>query len=65
MTDKKAFIPWFLNCNRERLPYWFGKKDPRNEVFDREIRKFGKTINFYRIKMCQQLFGGAPVTCFH
>ena len=65
MTDKKAFIPWFLNCNRERLPYWFGKKDPRNEVFYREIRKFGKTINFYRIKKCRQLFGGALVTCFH
>ena len=65
MTDKKAFIPWFLNCNRERYPYWFGKRDPRNEIYFKEIIKFGKTINFNRIRMCPHLFGGALVTCFH
>ena len=23
-------LPWYLSCNRERFPYWFGKSDPRN-----------------------------------
>lgn len=26
------FVPWFLNCNRRRFPYWFGQPDPRNQA---------------------------------
>ena len=22
-------VPWFLACNKERFPYWFGVTDPR------------------------------------
>ena len=25
------YIPWWLQCNPERYPYWFGKPDPRNK----------------------------------
>ena len=24
-TDVEHYIPWFLDCNRERYPYWFGR----------------------------------------
>ena len=24
-------IPWFLACNKDRFPYWFGEADPRNK----------------------------------
>ena len=30
VTDVEKYIPWFLDCNRERFPYWYGKLDPRN-----------------------------------
>jgi hypothetical protein len=23
-------LPWYLDCNRDRFPYWFGQPDPRN-----------------------------------
>jgi len=27
--DVKTTLPWFLECNPERFPYWFGKPDRR------------------------------------
>ena len=36
-------LPWFLDCNRERFPYWFGKPDGRNEILLQRLaalRKF-------------------------
>ena len=64
ITDMQPYIPWFLDCNKERYPYWFGRKDPRNEVYFQKIVEFGKSINFVRMKLCPHLFGGAMVTCF-
>lgn len=33
-SDKPAIvIPWFLNCNPERYPRWFGKSDPRESIW--------------------------------
>ena len=29
-TLQTRYIPWWLQCNPERYPYWFGKPDPRN-----------------------------------
>ena len=29
--DVEKYIPWFLECNQDRYPYWFGKPDPRNQ----------------------------------
>eukprot|EP00894_Picocystis_sp_ML_P001347 jgi/Pico_ML_1/51864/g2688.t1 len=26
------FLPWFLECNPWRYPYWFGHSDPRNQA---------------------------------
>ena len=25
------YIPWWLACNPQRFPYWFGQPDPRNK----------------------------------
>jgi hypothetical protein len=25
-------VPWFLACNKERYPYWYGEADPRNKI---------------------------------
>ena len=27
--DVKPYLPWFLECNPKRFPYWFGKPDRR------------------------------------
>ena len=31
--DVDPHVPWFLACNKERYPYWFGQPDPRNQDF--------------------------------
>ena len=31
VEDMDKFIPWFLECNPGRFPYWFGALDPRNK----------------------------------
>jgi len=30
VEDIPKKLPWFLECNPDRFPYWFGKLDPRN-----------------------------------
>jgi len=30
VDDISKQLPWFLECNPDRYPYWFGKPDPRN-----------------------------------
>jgi hypothetical protein len=32
VADVATELPWWLACNPERFPYWFGKPDPRNEA---------------------------------
>ena len=32
-SDITPHVPWFLSCNKERFPYWFGDPDPRNREF--------------------------------
>ena len=33
LADIDTTVPWFLACNKERYPYWYGLPDPRNKVF--------------------------------
>ena len=40
ITDMKKYIPWFLDCNRQRYPYWFGKLDPRNKLLFEALKKY-------------------------
>ena len=37
VKDIELELPWFLDCNRERFPYWFGKPDGRNEILLEKI----------------------------
>ena len=30
VTDVVTKLPWWLECNPARYPYWFGQPDPRN-----------------------------------
>ena len=39
VNDTAKFVPWFLECNEKRYPYWFGAKDPRNKVLYDVIKK--------------------------
>ena len=64
VEDIKLELPWFLECNPRRYPYWTGKPDPRNEIYFEKIKQFARSLNFQRFKMCPQLFEGAIVTCF-
>lgn len=38
-NDTAQFVPWFLECNAKRYPYWFGVKDPRNKFLHDAITK--------------------------
>ena len=29
--DVEKYVPWFLDCNPNRYPYWYGKTEPRNQ----------------------------------
>ena len=43
-NDTAEFVPWFLECNAERYPYWFGVKDPRNKFLHDAITKIGHSF---------------------
>ena len=32
VTDIVMEVPWWLECNKARFPYWFGRREPRLEV---------------------------------
>ena len=40
VEDMEMYVPWFMACNPERFPYWFGKPEPRNEVLRRTLKNF-------------------------
>lgn len=29
VSDISAYVPWWLDCNKERFPYWYGHREPR------------------------------------
>ena len=29
VSDITPYLPWWLECNKERFPYWFGEREPR------------------------------------
>ena len=37
VNDIDLEIPWFLDCNKDRFPYWFGNPDGRNEILLQKI----------------------------
>lgn len=44
ITDMERYVPWYLDCNRDRYPYWFGKLDSRNKILFESLQNyFNKT----------------------
>ena len=31
VTDITPYLPWWLECNPDRFPYWWGRPDPRHQ----------------------------------
>ena len=40
VTDMKKYVPWYLECNSDRFPYWFGNIDSRNNFLINEIQRY-------------------------
>ena len=40
VEDMDKFVPWFLECNPGRFPYWFGTLDPRNKDLYIDLKHF-------------------------
>ena len=40
ITDMEKFVPWFLKCNPQRYPYWFGHTDQRNQILQEALREY-------------------------
>ena len=40
ITDMERYIPWYLDCNRDRYPYWFGKLDSRNKILFESLQNY-------------------------
>ena len=64
VTDVVAKLPWYLDCNRERFPYWFDMKEPRHRTVVEKLRLFSARKGIKRNKLCPQLFEGALISCF-
>ena len=37
--DLGVYVPWFLKCNPDRYPYWYGRPDPRNTDLSTALKK--------------------------
>ena len=46
VKDIELGLPWFLDCNRGRFPYWFGKPEGRNENLLRRIAEIKQSFDF-------------------
>ena len=44
VEDMEPFVPWYLACNRDRFPYWFGLTDPRNVDLHRALQGYFNKI---------------------
>ena len=40
ITDMERFVPWFLKCNPQRYPYWFGHTDQRNQYLQEALTEY-------------------------
>ena len=67
--DVDVHIPWFLDCNRQRYPYWLGQADPRNKVFVEALSKKGNQVKdgeepmLFLIEGCNDFVGKNYVPC--
>ena len=66
-TDIEPTVPWFLACNKERFPYWYGLPDPRNQEFLRALRSGwgesrGRKVLYFQ-QGCYKTPGSLPLPC--
>ena len=40
IKDMQRFVPWFLKCNPQRYPYWFGEPDQRNRDLQEALKEY-------------------------
>ena len=45
IKDMEKFIPWFMKCNPQRFPYWFGESDPRNIELYHNLKTYFLSVN--------------------
>ena len=45
VEDMEMYVPWFLACNPDRFPYWFGRQEPRNKLLHEVLQKFLDTTD--------------------
>ena len=62
--DIKKHVPWFLDCNPERYPYWYGKTEPRNQDLLESIGTIRESIRtvkqtYWEKKNVRKLFSRA------
>ena len=48
--DVKPYLPWFLECNPERFPYWFGKPDGRYQKMLEIMVAFRNKVQYTKQK---------------
>ena len=48
VKDIDLYIPWFLSCNTERFPYWFGLPDPRNNELFGSMNQIRNSLAFVK-----------------
>ena len=67
VDDIQPTVPWFLACNKERFPYWYGLPDPRNQEFLRALRsgwgESGGRKMMYFQPGCYKTPGSLPLPC--
>ena len=57
VDDVELYLPWFMDCNRERFPYWFGREDPRNKKLLDRLAELKNTFHFpHKEKKVSHLF---------
>ena len=42
--DVEKYVPWFLDCNPNRYPYWYGKAEPRNQLLFESLGAIRKSL---------------------
>ena len=58
-SDIDPFVPWFLACNKQRFPYWFGHPDPRNQAFVDALGETNKDLGTKKLFLIEGCFDEA------
>ena len=58
-SDIDPFVPWFLACNKQRFPYWYGHPDPRNQAFLDALGETNKDMGTKKLFLTEGCFDEA------